>query len=316
MKTKHRPVTWKGIILTAGAGTRLYPSTLAVNKQLLNVYDKPMIYYPLSALIMAGIRDIMIITTEEDMPRFRSLLGDGAALGLRFTYAIQPRPEGIPQAFVIARKFIAEDNVCLILGDNIFHGQGLQEVLQRAVKLEEGGLIFGCRVKDPHRYGVVEFDESGKVLSIEEKPASPRSDFAVTGLYFFDNDACSIATKLKASERGELEIADVIRAYCMHGKLTAELLGDGCTWWDTGTHDSLLEASLSIQTIEKQEGRKVACIEEIAYRMGYIDAGRVRELAEPLRKSSYGQYLLRLAGGQEPKETKAVFSSQEIMNCF
>ncbi len=226
---------WKGIILAAGAGTRLYPITLSVNKQLLNVYDKPMIYYPLSVLMLAGIRDIMIITAPEDLQRFRKLLGDGSALGLRIVYAVQPRPEGIPQAFLIAREFVAEDNVCLVLGDNVFYGHGLSDVLRRAVQVDEGGLIFGCRVKDPERYGVVEFDESGKVLSIEEKPARPKSNYAVPGLYFFDNDAIDIASRLKPSARGELEIAHVIDVYLKRESLKVELLGRGFAWLDTGT---------------------------------------------------------------------------------
>ena len=285
---------WKGIILAAGAGTRLYPITLAVNKQLLNVYDKPMIYYPLSVLMLAGIRDIMLITAPEDLQRFRKLLGDGSALGLRIVYAVQARPEGIPQAFLIAREFIAEDNVCLILGDNVFYGHGLLDVLRRAVQVVEGGLIFGCRVKDPERYGVVELDESGKVLSIEEKPARPKSNYAVPGLYFFDNDAIDIASRLKPSARGELEIAHVIDVYLKRESLKVELLGRGFAWLDTGTCPSLLEASMFIETIEKRQGLKVACIEEVAYRMGYIDAERIRSLAEPLQKSGYGRYLLQL----------------------
>ena len=285
---------WKGIILAAGAGTRLYPITLAVNKQLLNVYDKPMIYYPLSVLMLAGIRDIMLITAPEDLQRFRKLLGDGSALGLRIVYAVQARPEGIAQAFLIAREFIAEDNVCLILGDNVFYGHGLLDVLRRAVQVDEGGLIFGCRVKDPERYGVVELDESGKVLSIEEKPARPKSNYAVPGLYFFDNDAIDIASRLKPSARGELEIAHVIDVYLKRESLKVELLGRGFAWLDTGTCPSLLEASMFIETIEKRQGLKVACIEEVAYRRGYIDAERIRSLAEPLQKSGYGRYLLQL----------------------
>ena len=272
----------------------MYPITLAVNKQLLNVYDKPMIYYPLSVLMLAGIRDIMLITAPEDLQRFRKLLGDGSALGLRIVYAVQARPEGIAQAFLIAREFIAEDNVCLILGDNVFYGHGLLDVLRRAVQVDEGGLIFGCRVKDPERYGVVELDESGKVLSIEEKPARPKSNYAVPGLYFFDNDAIDIASRLKPSARGELEIAHVIDVYLKRESLKVELLGRGFAWLDTGTCPSLLEASMFIETIEKRQGLKVACIEEVAYRMGYIDAERIRSLAEPLQKSGYGRYLLQL----------------------
>jgi glucose-1-phosphate thymidylyltransferase len=284
----------KGIIVTAGAGSRLYPCTLAVNKQLLSVYDKPMVYYPLSILMLAGIRDIMIITTPEDLNQFQKLLGDGSALGLRFFYAVQPFPEGIPQAFLIARDFIAEDNVCLVLGDNVFYGQGLQEILKKSMQAKSGGHIFGCRVNDPGRYGVVEFDGFGKVLSLEEKPVRPKSNYAVPGLYFFDNDVIDIASRLKPSARGELEIADIIKEYLSRGDLTVELLGRGFAWLDTGTHESLLEASMFIETIERRQGLKVACIEEIAYRLGYIDAERLRRLAEPLQKSGYGQYLLQL----------------------
>ncbi len=292
---------WKGIILAGGAGTRLYPLTLAVNKQLLSVYDKPMIYYPLSVLMLAGIRDILIISTPGDLPRFEQLLGDGGSLGLRLSYAEQPRPEGLPQAFVIGRDFIGPDNVCLILGDNIFYGHGLPEILKRAVALEKGGLVFGCRVKDPERYGVVEFDDSGRVLSIEEKPVHPKSNFAVPGLYFFDNDAAAIASYLKPSARGELEIADMIHEYLRRGQLRVEILGRGFAWLDTGTHESLLEASLFIETIEKRQGLKVACIEEVAYRMGYIDADRLARLAEPLRKNGYGRYLLGLMSDMNTK---------------
>lgn len=293
---------WKGVILAAGAGTRLYPATLAVNKQLLCVYDKPMIYYPLSVLMLAAIRDIMIITNPEDLSLFKGLLGDGSALGLRLSYAVQPRAEGIAQAFLIAREFIAGSNVCLILGDNVFYGHGLPDVLQRAVQVEKGGLIFGCRVKDPERYGVVEFDDAGKVLGIEEKPSCPKSNYAVPGLYFFDNDAVHIASRLKPSARGEFEIADVIHEYLRRGDLRVELLGRGFAWLDTGTHESLLEAGMFIETIEKRQGLKVACIEEVAFRMGYIDADQVRGLAEPLRKNGYGRYLLQIV--DEHKEQK------------
>ncbi len=294
MNSGQLSIKWKGIILAAGAGTRLYPVTRAVNKQLLCVYDKPMIYYPLSVLMLAGIRDIMIITTAEDIPRFSNLFGDGSALGLRIVYAIQPRPEGIPQAFLIAREFIKEDNVCLILGDNIFYGHGLADILNRAVQVKNGGLILGCRVKDPERYGVVEFDERGRVIGIEEKPARPKSNYAVPGLYFFDKNAVDIASRLKPSQRGELEIADVIQEYLVHGDLSVELLGRGFTWLDTGTHESLLEASTFVETIERRQGLKVACIEEVAYRMGYIDEECVRSLAEPLGQNGYGRYLLQL----------------------
>ncbi len=285
---------WKGIILAGGAGTRLYPITLAVNKQLLSVYDKPMIYYPLSVLMLAGIREILIISTPTDLPKFRQLFGDGSSLGLRFSYAEQPRPEGLAQAFVIGREFIGNDRVCLILGDNIFYGSGLPDMLKRAIRTDRGGLIFGCRVKDPERYGVVEFDEAGRVLSIEEKPATPKSSYAVPGLYFFDNRAVDIASGLRPSGRGELEIADVINSYLAKGELRVELMGRGFAWLDTGTHESLLEASTFIETIEKRQGLKVACLEEVAYRMGFISAEDVCRLAEPLKKNGYGQYLLRL----------------------
>ena len=288
-------MTFKGITLAGGAGTRLYPITQVVSKQLLPVYDKPMIYYPLSVLMLAGIRDILIISTPEDRPKFEALLNDGSQLGLRVSYAVQPRPEGLAQAFIIGQDFIGDDNACLILGDNIFYGHGLPEILQRAVQLDKGGLVFGYWVKDPERYGVVDFDQNGNVLSIEEKPKKPKSNYAVPGLYFFDNDVIEIASKLKPSARGELEIADVISAYLKRGELKVELLGRGFAWLDTGTHDSLLEACTFIETIEKRQGLKVACIEEIAYHMGYIDAEQVNKLAEPLEKNEYGEYLRRMA---------------------
>ncbi len=306
MKSNQHPIHWKGIILAGGAGTRLYPITLSVNKQLLSIYDKPMIYYPLSVLMLAGIREILIISTPEDLPRFAHLFGDGSSLGLRFSYAEQPRPEGLAQAFIIGKDFIGENNVCLILGDNVFYGHGLQDILKRVVQSERGGLIFGCQVKDPERYGVLEFDASNRVLGIEEKPVHPKSNYAVPGLYFFDNNAITVASKLKPSARGELEIADIINAYLARKNLRVELLGRGFAWLDTGTHESLLEASTFIETIEKRQGLKVACIEEVAYRMGYIDAERVRSLAEPLRKNGYGQYLLQLISEQEGKERAAV----------
>jgi glucose-1-phosphate thymidylyltransferase len=302
MKNTHPARCWKGIILAGGAGTRLYPITLAVNKQLLSVYDKPMIYYPLSVLMLAGIREILIISTPEDLPKFERLFGDGSSLGLRFSYAEQPRPEGLAQAFIIGRDFIGPDHVCLILGDNVFYGHGLQDILQSALQVDKGSLIFGCQVKDPERYGVVEFDGAGRVTGIEEKPARPKSNYAVPGLYFFDNDAAAIASELKPSARGELEIVDVINAYLARRELGVKLLGRGFAWLDTGTHESLLEASAFIETIEKRQGLKVACIEEVAYRMGYIDAEQVRRLVEPFKKNGYGHYLLQLISERDGKE--------------
>jgi glucose-1-phosphate thymidylyltransferase len=288
---------WKGIILAGGAGTRLYPITKAVSKQLLPVYDKPMIYYPLSILMIAGIRDIQIISSPEELPRFQALLEDGSQWGIRVSYAVQPRPEGLAQAFLIGMQFIAKDNVCLILGDNIFYGHGFQQTLRNATQLEKGALIFGYWVRDPERYGVVEFDGSGKVLSIEEKPKRPRSNFAVPGLYFCDNRVVEIASGLKPSARGELEIADVINDYLARGELRVELLGRGFAWLDTGTHDSLLEASTFVETIEKRQGLKIACVEEVAYRMGYINAAQITRLAAAMSKTGYGEYLLRLVAG-------------------
>jgi glucose-1-phosphate thymidylyltransferase len=287
----------KGIILAGGAGTRLYPITKVVSKQLLPVYDKPMIYYPLSVLMLAGIRDILIITTPEELSRFQALLEDGTQWGLRISYVVQPRPEGLAQAFLLGREFIGADKVCLILGDNIFYGHGFQQILKRATQIKSGALIFGYWVRDPERYGVVEFDRSGKVLSIEEKPKAPKSSFAVPGLYFCDEQVVGIASGLKPSARGELEIADVLNRYLSRGKLKVELLGRGFAWLDTGTHDSLQDAGAFVETIEKRQGLKIACVEEIAYRMGYIAEPQMRKLAEPMRKNGYGQYLLQVLKG-------------------
>ena len=286
----------KGIILAGGSGSRLYPITKGVSKQLLPIYDKPMIYYPLSVLMLAGLKEILIISTPEDLPNFKKLLGDGSNFGISLTYKEQPSPDGLAQAFIIGEDFIGDDDVCLVLGDNIFHGQGLSQMLISArenVENEGKSTVFGYYVNDPERYGVAEFDDEGNVISIEEKPTHPKSNFAVVGLYFYTNEVVEIAKNIKPSDRGELEITTVNETFLKKGKLKVELMGRGYAWLDTGTHESLLEASSFIQTIEKRQGLKVACLEEIAYEEGFISAEKVLELAKPLAKSGYGQYLIK-----------------------
>jgi glucose-1-phosphate thymidylyltransferase len=284
----------KGIILAGGSGTRLYPVTHVLSKQLLPVYDKPMIYYPLSVLMLAGIRDILIISTPQDLPRFEALLQDGSRWGLSIAYAVQPEPNGLAQAFLIGREFIDGKPNALVLGDNIFYGEALSSLLKQAAAKQQGATVFAYRVQDPERYGVVEFDSTGRVISLEEKPSQPKSPFAVTGLYFYDSTVVDIAASLKPSPRGELEITDVNRAYLAQGSLDVRVMGRGMAWLDTGTHDSLLEAGAYIQTIERRQGTKIACPEEIAYRSGWIDAASLEALAQPVRKSGYGRYLLDL----------------------
>ncbi|WAD26909.1 glucose-1-phosphate thymidylyltransferase RfbA [Pseudomonadaceae bacterium T75] len=284
----------KGIILAGGSGTRLYPITKGVSKQLLPIYDKPMIYYPLSVLMLAGIRDILLISTPDDIGSFQRLLGDGSDFGIRLSYAVQPSPDGLAQAFIIGEEFIGTDSVCLVLGDNIFYGQGFSPMLRAAAARKQGATVFGYQVKDPERFGVVEFDENKRAVAVEEKPLKPKSNYAVTGLYFYDNNVVGMAKKVKPSDRGELEITCINQAYLERGDLNVELLGRGFAWLDTGTHESLLEAAHFVETIEKRQGYKVACLEEIAFSNGWLTIDELRRLSQPLCKNSYGQYLLTL----------------------
>lgn len=285
----------KGIILAGGSGTRLFPITKGVSKQLLPIYDKPMIYYPLSVLMLAGIREVLVISTPDDMDGFKRLLGDGSELGINISYIVQPSPDGLAQAFILGEDFIGDSNVCLVLGDNIFYGQGFTPLLKQAINRQKGATVFGYQVKDPERFGVVEFDDSKRAISIEEKPTHPKSNYAVTGLYFYDNDVINIAKQVKPSERGELEITTVNQIYMQHGDLSVELLGRGFAWLDTGTHESLLEAAQFVETIEKRQGYKVACLEEIALNNGWLTKQQILEIGQTMSKNAYGQYLISLA---------------------